>query len=206
MHARPIRLLLATVLAVAMTGCAETYKIRPIQLDESAALTIAADPLLKQVGLIGPRRSCTMAVTLNDVQARVLEVLPGSGSEYCLGFYVSSGALALPPAELRGLIAHGLAHLVLGHARTSAASSGSSRARARGYVQGRPHSLEEEAEADREAARLLTTAAGGSACAGLGEVLERVAAEGDRWSEWTEQHPQTPRRAIAARGLCAGKR
>ena len=83
------------LLAVLLTACAETYKIRPIQLDESAALTIAADPLLKQVGLIGPRRSCTMAVTLNDVQARVLEVLPGSGSEYCLGFYVSSGALAL---------------------------------------------------------------------------------------------------------------
>ena len=203
---RSCRPLLAAVLVLIVTGCAETYKIRPIQLDESAALTIAADPLLKQVGLIGPRRSCTMAVTLNDVQARVLEVLPGSGSEYCLGFYVSSGALALPPAELRGLIAHGLAHLVLGHPRTSAATSGSSRARARGYVQGRPHPPEEEADADREAARLLATAAGSSACVGLGEVLERVGAERERWSEWTEQHPVAPSRAATARRLCAGPR
>jgi len=192
------------LLAVVLAACGG-YKIRPIQLDESAALTIAVDPLLKQVGLTGPRQSCTMAVTLNDVPARVLEVLPGS-SEYCLGFYVSSGALTLPPAELRGLIAHGLAHLVLGHPRTSAATSGSSRARARGYVQGRPHPPEEEADADREAARLLATAAGSSACVGLGEVLERVGAERERWSEWTEQHPVAPSRAATARRLCAGPR
>jgi hypothetical protein len=194
------------VLAVVLAACGSAYKIRPIQLDESAALTLAADPLLKHVGLIGPRRSCTMGVTLNDVPERLLEVLPGVGSESCLGFYVSSGALALPPAELRALIAHGLAHLVLGHARTSATASGSSQARARGYVQPRRHPAEEEAEADREAARLLTAAAGSGACAGLSEVLERAAAEGDRWSEWTDQHPLAPARAAAARRACSSPR
>jgi predicted Zn-dependent protease len=146
-----------------------------------------------------------MAVTLNDVPARQLEVLPAS-DEFCLGFSVSSAALALPPAELRALVAHGLAHLELGHATTLASPSGTSRSRARGYTQARSHSPEEEAEADRQAARRLTAAAGSAGCTGLVEVLERAAAEGERWSEWTAQHPLTRARANAARGWCAARR
>ena len=187
--------------AVALAGCGGGYRIRPIQLDESAALTVAADPLLGQVGL----RRCTMAVTLNDVPARQLEVLPAS-DEFCLGFSVSSAAIALPPPELRALIAHGLAHLELGHATTLAAPSGTSRSRARGYTQARSHSLEEEAAADRQAARRLTAASGTAGCTALVEVLQRAAAEGERWSDWTAQHPLTPARANAARGFCATAR
>jgi hypothetical protein len=37
-------------------------------------------------------------------------------------------------------------------------------------------------------------------------VLERAVAEGERWSQWTEQHPLTAARAAAARGLCAERR
>jgi len=187
--------LLAALAVIACGG----YRIRPIQLDESAWLQVAADPLLKQVGI----GRCTMAVTLNDVPARTLEVLPGS-DDYCLGFFVTSATLTLPPEELRALVAHGLAHLDLGHETRTATTSGTSRSRARGYTQARTHSPQEETAADRRAAGMLTAAAGSAACEGLAQMLERVAAERDRWSEWTEQHPQTPGRATAARRLCAG--
>jgi hypothetical protein len=187
--------------ALALAGCGGEYRIRPIQLEESAALTVAADPLLQQVGL----GRCTKAVTLNDVPARQLEVLPPF-DEFCLGFAVSSAAITLPPAELRALIAHGLAHLELGHATQLAAPSGSSRSRARGYTQARTHPAEEEAEADRRAAERLTAAGGVAGCAGLAEVLARAAAEGERWSDWTAQHPLTPARASVARGLCTARR
>ena len=187
--------------AMALAGCGGEYRIRPIQLEESAALTVAADPLLQQVGLA----RCTKAVTLNDVPARQLEVLPPF-DDFCLGFAVSSAAIALPPAELRALIAHGLAHLELGHATRLAASSGTSRSRARGYTQARTHPDDEEAAADRRAAEWLRAAGGSPACAGLADVLARAAAEGERWSDWTAQHPLTPARANAARGLCTGRR
>jgi len=187
--------------ALALAACGGEYRIRPIQLEESAALTVAADPLLQQVGL----GRCTKAVTLNDVPARQLEVLPPF-DEFCLGFAVSSAAIALPPAELRALIAHGLAHLELGHATRLAAPSGTSRSRARGYTQARTHPAEEEAEADRRAAEWLTAAGGTAGCAGLAEVLARAAAEGERWSDWTTQHPLTPARASAVRGLCTARR
>ena len=74
---------------------------RGIDLEESAALTTAVDPLVTQVGL----RRCTMAVTLNDVPARTLEVLPPPSAEFCLGFAVTSATLTLPNEELRALIA-----------------------------------------------------------------------------------------------------
>jgi Zn-dependent protease with chaperone function len=190
------------LLAVLLAACGGGYKIRPITLEESAALQIAADPLFREVGL----GQCTMAVTLNDVPARTLEVLPAPASQFCLGFTVTSGTLSLPPEELRALVAHGLAHLLLEHARTSSTGGGASRARARGYTQARTFTAEEETSADRRAARLLTTAAGDQACAGLASVLERAVTERERWSDWTDQHPLTPARATAARGLCTDRR
>ena len=197
--------LLAVLLAACggwLAACGGGYKIRPITLEESAALQIAADPLVRQVGL----GRCTMAVTLNDVPSRTLEVLPSPSPEFCLGFTVTSSTLSLPLDELRALVAHGISHLQLEHARTVSSPSGSSRALARGYTQARSFTAQEETSADQQAARLLTTAAGGEACAGLAKVLERAVAEGERWSDWTEQHPLTPARAAAARGLCTGPR
>jgi Zn-dependent protease with chaperone function len=189
------------LLAVLVTACGGGYKIRPITLEESAALQAAADPLTRRAGL----GRCRMAVTVNDVPSRTLEVLPPPTAEFCLAFTVTSATLALPPAELRALVAHGLAHLELGHSSTAAASSGSSRARARGYTQARHYTAEEETSADRQAARLLIDAGGTPACAGLAAVLERAVAEGERWSDWTDQHPLTPARAAAARGECGGR-
>ena len=193
-HRRAVWLLAAVLLA----ACGGGYKIRPIQLDVSAALQIAADPVVRRAGV----RSCTWAVTLNDVETRTLEVLPPPTSEFCLGFTVTSATLVLPPEELRALVAHGLAHLLLGHSATIASASGTTQARARGYSQARNYTAEEETDADLRAARLLTDAVGTSGCTGLGKVLERATAEGERWSDWTEQHPLTRARATDARGLC----
>jgi Zn-dependent protease with chaperone function len=195
----PAWLLLSALL---LAACAEAYRIRPIRLDERARLTLAADPLLRELGLLDRGQGCQFAVTLNDVESRSLEVV-GPTSTYCVGFVITSGTLALPPDELRALVAHGLAHLQLGHATTTRVGTGA-RASARGFSQARLHSAAEEADADREAARLLTlTAAAGSSCRALGDVLDRGRAEGQRWSEWTTQHPLRPARVEAARALCA---
>jgi hypothetical protein len=112
-HRRAVWLLAVLITACGgwLTACGGGYKIRPITLEESAALQIAADPLIRQVGLV----RCTMAVTLNDVPARTLEVLPGPTGDFCLGYTVTSSTLTLPPEELRALVAHGLAHLQLEH-------------------------------------------------------------------------------------------
>jgi len=198
----PRRPLVWLLSALVVIGCGGGYKIRPIDLEESAALTVAVDPLVTQVGL----RRCTMAVTLNDVPARALEVLPPPSAEFCLGFAVTSATLTLPNEELRALIAHGLAHLTLGHATATSSPSGSSRASARGYTRARTYPSDEETAADREAVQLLTGAAGSAACADLARVLERALAEGERWREWTQQHPLTPARVSTARGFCTAAR
>lgn len=184
-----------------LAACAETYRLRPAGPDERAKLGAAADPLLRHLGLLDRSQGCQFAVTLNDVESRSVEVV-GRVPGYCLGFAVTRGALALPDDELRALVAHGLAHVQLGH-DTRTRIGGGARARARGFSQGRPYSDLEEADADREAARLLTAVApAGSSCRALGEMLHRIAAEGDRWSEWTVQHPVRSGRADAARALC----
>jgi len=204
---RRSRLLAVLLPAVVLAACAETYKIRPIRLDESAILSDAFTPLLSHLGYLRRPQRCTFGVTLNDVQSRQLEVLPPLGPEHCLGFAVSSGALTLPREELRALLAHGIAHLSLGHQSATRIGATGSRARARGYGQGRAYSAEEEREADREGAALLVAAVPGrTACLALGQVLDRIATETGRWSEWTEQHPLAPARAAAARTFCGGGR
>lgn len=198
-HRRRVRLLAVLLAISGLAACGGAQNIRPITLDESARLQIAAQPLVRQVGL----SRCTLAVTLNDVAARALDVLPGPTPEFCLGFKVTSSTLSLPPEELQALVAHGIGHLLLEHSRTVAGVSGGSRALARGYTQSRNFTAAEEASADQQAVRLLIAAAGRDACAGLAQVLERVVTEGARWSEWTEQHPLAPGRAVAARRFCA---
>ena len=196
-------LLAATILA----ACAETYKLRPIRPEERVVLGQALMPLLSHLDLLPRSQRCTFGVSLNDVPSRRLEVLPPRESEQCLRFSMTSGVLTLPPEELRALLAHGMAHLYLGHQSVARIGTTGSRARARGYEQGRTYSPEEEREADREAAKLLAAAVPGqTACLALGQVLERAESEAGRWGEWTEQHPLTRGRAGAARELCAAAR
>jgi len=202
----------ALVLALAVLvggGCAERFHFRPLRGDEAAILSAASSGLLPQVGYLGAGPSCQIGAAINEVPARDVEVLPATSPDDCVLIYVTTGALDLPQRELRALMAHGLAHLALGHARTTGrrVSTSGRRATATGDPQQRIYSAQEETEADRYAARLLNvTAVGGAGCPALGEVLARIRAEGGRWSAWTEQHPLGETRAASARGFCAGGR
>jgi hypothetical protein len=131
--------------------------------------------------------------------------------EYCLQFVVTPGALGLPRPEVRALVAHGLAHVELGH-RTTTGRRIPTRLGRYGAMPGeqqRLYTVEEEAAADRYAARLLNSVSlepGGADCLALGAALERAAVERERWSEWTEMHPIGPTRAATARGYCRTER
>ena len=78
-----------------LAACGAGYKIRPMQLEETAALSVAADPLLKQAGL-----RCKVAVTLNDVPDRELDVLPPPTADFCVALFVSRGAVELLRARV----------------------------------------------------------------------------------------------------------
>jgi hypothetical protein len=195
------------VMVAVLAGCAETYRIRPMAPDERAVLGAASGPLLTELKYPG---TCTLAVSLNDVPARQLDVMPSSTPQSCLDVSVTSGALKLPRAEVRALVAHGLAHVQLGHARTtrrSATRLGQAGAPAGSEL--RKHTPEEEAAADRFAARLLNSVSldpGGPDCLALSTVLERAVVDKDGWREWTEMHPTAPTRVEAARRACAAER
>jgi hypothetical protein len=199
----------AAVLVLVLTGCAETYKLRPSRADERAILAAAVQPLLGHIVSSSSLRSCTFAMSLNDVAARQVEVAPSTGSDSCLDFFVTSGALSLPRPELRALLAHGLAHVQLGH-QTTAGRRVSGRLGYGGGMGGnlqRLYTPDEEAQADRYAASLLNTVSlDPSGCQALGAVLERAVAEKDRWKDWREQHPVAPARAAAARRACGSPR
>jgi len=155
----------------------------------------------------GGRRQPAYGVSFNDVEGRELEVVRSNSTEVCLSFYLTNGALSLPPAGLRALIAHGLGHLHLDHTTTTGRRVSTRTGRGTQSVseQARLYTPEEETAADRYAANLLaavTPGPQGEGCLALGAVLERAVAEGSRWEVWTEQHPLTPARAAAARGFC----
>ena len=197
------------VILVALGACAETYKLRPIREDELATLGAATRPLMTHLAYAGPQARCKTPVSMNDIQARYVTIVPPVAAEHCMLVALTTGVLSLPPAELRAVFAHSLAHLQLGHqAKTGRrVSTRIGRDSSLQFRQAHIYTVEEEAEADRYAAQLLSTVApGGSGCLALAEALDRMTAEGDRWSEWTEQHPMTPTRASAARGFCSPRR
>jgi hypothetical protein len=198
---------LACVALLALTACAERYKLRAVRSDEAPILTTASSALLASTGYRA--RNCKIAAAINDVQDRALDLRPSSSAEFCFALYATRGVLDVPPAELRALFAHDLAHLQLGHQtttgrRVSTRLGGGSAAESR---QQRLYTAEEETEADRYAARLLNgVAPGGPACLALGDLLERIGAESARWSEWTDQHRFAATRAVAAREFCRSER
>jgi Zn-dependent protease with chaperone function len=201
---RPTALLALAVAVVLLAGCVERYKIRPIRPEEATLLSAASGGLLARVHYLGGRPDCHIGVAVDEANRRDLEVLPPTVEEDCMLVYATAPTLQLPPTELRALIAHGVAHLALGHERTTGrrlTASGRSATAEKGVPQDRIYSPAEEAEADRYAVRLLA-----DGCPGLAIVLDRVRTEADRWTRWTEQHPLTPTRVAAARGFCASQR
>jgi Zn-dependent protease with chaperone function len=174
--------------------------MRPIRREEAAVLSAASSGLLARVNYLGGRPDCHIGVAVDEASRRDVEVLPPTVAEDCMLVYATTPALQLPQAELRALIAHGVAHLALGHDHTTGrriTTTGRWATAEKGVPQERIYSPAEEAEADRYAARLLA-----DGCPALAMLLERVRSEADRWSRWTEQHPVTSARSAAARGAC----
>jgi Zn-dependent protease with chaperone function len=104
---------------------------------------------------------------------------------------VSSAALEqLPPLELQGMMAHELAHVVLGQLPET------------GGFGARPFRPEEEAAADRMAARLLARIGDGAACSALAELFARLGRDGARRPAWPATHPSLADRAEQVRAVC----
>jgi len=201
---RPAAMLALALAAVLLPGCAERYKMRPIRREEATILSAASSGLLPRVNYLGGRPDCHIGVAVDEANRRDLEVLPPTVAEDCMLVYATPPVLQLPQGELRALIAHGVAHLALGHQRTTGrriTATGRWATAEKGVPQQRTYSPAEETEADRYAARLLA-----DACPGLSVLLERVRTEADRWTEWTAQHPLTATRPAAARGFCESQR
>jgi hypothetical protein len=193
------------VMAVILfAGCAEGYRSRPLRRHEAAIISAASDGLLSRVNYLGARPDCQIGAVIIEAKGndRDLEVLPATLAEDCMLVHATPGALDLPLTELRALIAHGLAHVALGHTSGGRVTTSGRRATAEsGYRLQRIYSPQEETDADRLAARLLDVG-----CPALGNVLERVRDEGSRWTEWKKQHPLTTTRPPTARGFCENER
>ena len=131
---------------------------------------------------------------------------------------MTAGALALPPDELRAVVAHELGHVYLGHIESQHATQ-LLRNGAELFVIGlvpylvlhadtypfmSAFSGSHEADADRFAVGLLIRSR--SSCGALAKVLERFQRVQDRSSiqkfEWLSSHPSSERRIEAVRELC----
>ena len=170
-------------MVLALAACGQAYKLRPLRPEETRVLAAAANPLLRQLGYMRSQAPCRYGVSFNDVEGRELEVVRSNSTEVCLSFYLTNGALSLPPAGLRALIAHGPGHLHLDHTTTTGRRVSTRTGRGTQSVseQARLYTPEEETAADRYAANLLaavTPGPQGEGCLALGAVLERAVAEG----------------------------
>jgi len=119
------------------------------------------------------------------------------------GVLVSLGALNdLTPRALQALLAHDLGHLQSPHAvgstrqvqiRGGRTDSGRQSVMAVSNEQFTP---DEEAEADRAAAKLLTVMWRGSnvGCLATADLYEDIAKDRARWGRWLSRHPFPERR------------
>ncbi len=199
----------ALLAGLALGGCGEAYHLRPPVPEEIATLQAAAGLLLVHVGYIRPQSGCKVSVIVNDVDGRDLEAFPSSSPEVCLALFVTRGVRGETRPEMKAHDDHGVApqHLCPPKTTGPRATSGiGRRGGGIGAAQRRRYTEEDETEADGYAARLLNTMPRGGDCPALGAVLERIAAEGERWSEWVGEHPLAAGRAATARGFCETER
>jgi len=201
----------ASVLLVAVTaGCAEVHSVRAVERSEQDVVDSALRPLLRELGYFGnPKPACAVPVFVDDVRTNFLKLTPGMPASACggLGLHVTAETIrTLPPQELRAILAHELAHLQLGHVTTM---------ERRALIQTRnmvtislatpAFTAEQEMQADRFAASLLTAVSGSSGksdCHGVRDLIDRVRRERRAWSTWEDLHPIGNGRGEHARRLC----
>jgi hypothetical protein len=203
------------LLIVASLGaCTSANRVpaRASTVPEASQATEALMPLLVALhyplsGSQPPTFAGDCKVGLVVVPTRVINAGARRGSETpCIYFtmFVTVRALTeLPVAQLRGIMAHELGHVHLGHFRRR-----EERAEAGGPASwwpiGRAYDREEELAADDFAVRLLRGLEPRypGACRALVAVLEAMAQQRGRAAEWLASHPDPERRAERAKAAC----
>jgi Zn-dependent protease with chaperone function len=191
-------------------GCAGSPEYRAVTGDEEPALLRAMTPLMRAA--YGDDLSrCRPGAAVIDVTEFNIYVVGGKKNPCDVSILVTSAVLTdLTPTARQTLLAHELGHAVRGHAvgadratvdRRAKTATGQQIVLQTGNEQFKP---EEEAEADAEAARLLTVAFRGTdqGCLVTIALYQDIAKDRRRWGRWLSRHPHPERRVEAVARAC----
>jgi Zn-dependent protease with chaperone function len=207
---------IAPLLALLAAGCASSSEYRAVKEDEKPALGRAMTPLLRAA--YGDDLSkCTPGAAVREATYFNAYVFLGEKNACDVDVIVTSAALnELTPKALQTLLAHELGHAQRRHPAGAKRATEDLRAKsATGqqmifYTANTQYKPDEEAEADTEAARLLTLVWRGSnvGCMGTLDLYEDIAKDRRRWGHWLSRHPHPERRVEAVAKACdaAGRR
>jgi len=245
-HSIPEVWLLILSLVFLVEGCAAAKpQLRPFQPTDFMRVYPSLATLMEAEGDLPPRAGCPIGFGVLDTSAlnawafvlpeprkpppavkalgetrEAPRPVPTPPPPRCRQFslIVTSSTLALPPDELRAVIAHELGHVYLRHIQSQHVTQ-LLRNGAELFVIGlipylvlhadtypfmSAFSGSQEADADRFAVELLVRS--GSSCTALAKVLERFQRVQGRPSiqkfEWLSSHPSPERRIEAVRELC----
>ena len=170
----------AVVLAVALAACSMEVGRPPTRI-ESVQIHSALERLWP-----GPMPDCVTIQVLDRLD------VGGFGESHerpgCGVVELWTGSLVLAPEPFRAVVAHELAHVLLGHTWS---------------WKSRRQAIAEEAAADRLGARLLLDAFGRSGCLALAGLYEDYARRGRAWQ--SPDHPPLLERARIVRSVCVGE-
>ena len=205
---RLFSLALLTLGAVALAGCEpETRALKP---DERDRLMAALSPLMRAAWGLDVAR-CRVAAGLVDSDDFGVFIVAGSDGPCDVSVHVTAATVnTLTPRALQTLLAHELGHIRSRHgtglARMTeirgARTDGGQQQRLR--VSGEQFKPDEEAEADRAAAELLTMVGRGSnvVCLATADLYEDIAKDRRRWGAWLSRHPFPERRVDGVVQAC----
>jgi Zn-dependent protease with chaperone function len=184
-------LVMASTLTVLALGCARAA-LTPASLhrdaspQEQSRLVSVVLPLLEGVKISVPRRCTVRLGVLSSAQINVsVAIRQEPGCPQTVALLITEGALhELPPAELRGLLAHQLGHVGLGHGTPPT------------------YTADQERQADQVAVRVLLQVGGKEYCRGLANALTRMARASAIGAAWQATHLASREQAAAIRLTC----